>query len=86
MAAPTPTPQKVASEMGVSRTRSAPKRSSRPWVVPKMPPVRATSSPITNTAGSRSISWCMASLSACTNVISRSPGAGGASVGAAWGA
>src|SRR2546425_279863 len=49
IAAPTPAPTNVASEIGVSRTRSSPKRSRSPRVTPKMPPIRPTSSPITKT-------------------------------------
>ena len=36
-AAPTPAPTKVASEIGVSRTRSSPKRSRSPLVTWKIP-------------------------------------------------
>ncbi len=32
MAAPTPSPAKDSSEMGVSTTRMGPKRSSMPWL------------------------------------------------------
>ena len=77
IAAPTPAPQKVASEIGVSRTRSAPKRSSRPLLTWKMPPVSATSSPIRNTRGSRAISSAIASFSAAAKVSSRVPGSAG---------
>ena len=46
--------------MGVSNTRSPPKRSSKPEVAPYVPPKAATSSPNTTTVGSRSISSAMA--------------------------
>src|SRR5436309_2359043 len=52
IAAPTPAPTNVASEIGVSRTRSSPKRSRSPRVTPKMPPIRLTSAPLTNTPAS----------------------------------
>ena len=67
-AAPMPRPVKPASEMGVSRTRSGPKTSSRPRVTPNTPPPphTAMSSPMMKTVGSRSISSRRASFSACT--------------------
>ena len=37
-AAPMPSPMKAVSEIGVSMTRVAPNRSSRPVDEPKMPP------------------------------------------------
>ena len=46
MAAPITAPMIASSEMGVSRTRRSPKRSSSPGVVLKTPPAAATSSPI----------------------------------------
>src|ERR671922_219609 len=54
-AAPTATAAIASSELGVSRTRSAPNSSARPLVTPKMPPPPqpATSSPMTKTAESR---------------------------------
>ena len=62
-AMPTPAPMIAASEIGVSITRSAPKRCCRPLYWPKMPP-RPTSSPSTTTRGSASISRCTASAAA----------------------
>jgi hypothetical protein len=56
MAAPIAAPTIACSLMGVSRTRSGPKRSSRPSVVLKTPPAAPTSSPMSTTLGSRSIS------------------------------
>ena len=79
IAAPTPAPQNVASEIGVSRTRSAPNRSIRPLLTWKMPPVAPTSSPIRKTLGSRAISWAMASFSAWAKVSSRLPRSAGSS-------
>ena len=37
-AAPTPRPTRAASEIGVSKTRSTPKRACRPRVMPKTEP------------------------------------------------
>ena len=53
-------PMIACSEIGVSRTRPGPKRSSRPSVVLKTPPAAATSSPMKYTDSSRSISWAIA--------------------------
>src|SRR5258706_8023232 len=55
-AAPTAAPTKAASEIGVSRMRSAPNSSYRPRVTAKMPPASATSIPIRQTVGSTRIS------------------------------
>src|SRR5712692_760079 len=55
-AAPHAAPTIAASEIGVSITRSLPKRSINPSVTLKAPPYAPTSSPIKNTVGSRSIS------------------------------
>jgi hypothetical protein len=55
-AAPTAAPTNADSEIGVSRTRSAPNSSYRPRVTAKMPPELATSMPIMQTAGSTRIS------------------------------
>jgi len=63
-AMPTAAPAIVASEIGVSMTRSAPKRSSRPRYWPKMPP-RPRSSPSATTRASRSISCASAAAAAC---------------------
>src|SRR6266567_2367299 len=72
MAAPTPTPVKPASEIGVSTTRSAPNSSTRPERTLKGVPASATSSPKMHTRESRRISSASASLTACANVSSRS--------------
>ena len=56
---PATAPTMACSEIGVSRTRSGPNRSSKPAVALNMPPAAATSSPIRNTDGSRSISWAI---------------------------
>jgi hypothetical protein len=66
IAAPAASAAIASSEMGVSRTRSAPNSSTRPRVTPKTPPPpqTATSSPITNTRESRRISSRSASFSA----------------------
>ena len=72
IAAPTPQPTKVASEIGVSRTRSSPNLSINPLVTVKMPPVSPTSSPITKTLSSRAISCASASFSASGKLSSRS--------------
>src|SRR5579875_472795 len=66
IAAPTAAPTKPASEMGVSRTRSGPKRSSNPRVEPKA--LSATSSPRIKVLGSRSISSLSAARIACKKV------------------
>ena len=85
IAAPTPAPRKVASEIGVSRTRSSPNFSRRPRVTPKIPPMSPTSSPMTKTRASRCISPCKASLSASAIVSSRPP-VGAGSRTSTWGA
>src|SRR5882724_2745295 len=72
MAAPTPTPVKPASEIGVSTTRSAPNSSTNPERTLKGVPASATSSPIMQTRESRRISSASASRTACANVSSRS--------------
>ena len=56
IAAPTPAPTIVFSEIGVSRTRFSPKSSSSPWVTLKAPWKTPMSSPIRNTDSSASIS------------------------------
>src|SRR6266545_4102022 len=61
-AAPTPMPTKDGSEIGVSRTRSSPKRSRNPLDTWKMPPMSPTSSPMRKTRSSRAISPCKAAL------------------------
>ncbi len=64
-AAPEAAPMMAISEIGVSITRSGPKRSMRPALVLKAPPYAPTSSPMRKTRSSRSISsrmaWLMAS-------------------------
>ena len=66
-AAPTAMLTMPSSLIGVSRTRSGPKSSTSDLVTPNTPPPphTATSSPITNTSGSRAISSRRPSLSAC---------------------
>ena len=64
MAAPTPMPTIVFSEIGVSRTRFSPNSSSRPAVTLKAPLKTPMSSPIRNTRSSRCISSRRAWLSA----------------------
>ncbi|MNQ94206.1 hypothetical protein D3C85_1097130 [compost metagenome] len=67
-AAPTAAPMKAVSEIGVSRTRTLPNSSCRPRVLPNTPPSWPMSSPITNTRGSRRISWATASAMARATV------------------
>src|ERR1039457_819528 len=76
MAAPTASPVKPASEIGVSSTRSLPNSSNRPERTLKGVPASATSSPRMKTVGSRRISSASASRIACANVISRLPVSG----------
>ena len=64
MAAPTPMPTIVFSEIGVSRTRFSPNSSSSPAVTLKAPLKTPMSSPMSMTLSSRSISSRSASLSA----------------------
>src|SRR5271165_3834669 len=72
IAAPTATPVKPASEIGVSTTRFAPNSSTSPERTLKGVPASATSSPMMQTRESRRISSASASRTACANVISRS--------------
>src|SRR5579863_8938938 len=72
IAAPTATPVKPASEMGVSTTRLAPNSSTNPERTLNGVPASATSSPKMQTWESRRISSARASRTACANVISRS--------------
>src|SRR5437773_5802489 len=65
-ARPSEAPMMLASAKGVSTTRSAPKRSTRPLVVRKTPPSLPTSRPRTMTRGSLSISSARALLMAST--------------------
>ncbi len=80
-AAPIPQPTKPLSVSGVSRIRSAPKRSYRPSVARKSPPTLPTSSPITNTSGSASSSSSRLSRTAATKLRARSV----STAGAGWG-
>src|SRR5271165_572503 len=72
IAAPTATPVKPASEIGVSTTRFAPNSSTNPERTLKGVPASATSSPMMHTRESRRISSASASRTACANVSSRS--------------
>ena len=56
IAAPTPIPTIVFSEIGVSRTRASPNSSSRPAVTLKAPLKTPMSSPIRKTRSSRASS------------------------------
>src|SRR5688572_6647935 len=69
IAAPIPIPVNPDSAIGVSTMRFGPKSFSSPWVTLYAPSYRPTSSPITNTLGSRSISSRSARLSASRYVI-----------------
>ena len=64
IAAPTPMPTIVFSEIGVSRTRFSPNSSSRPAVTLNAPWKTPTSSPIKKTGSSSCISSRSAWLSA----------------------
>ena len=66
-AAPNAAPASASSEMGVSNTRAAPKRSCSPGVTLNTPPGAATSSPKKMTDGSRSSSSAIASRMATRN-------------------
>src|SRR5450755_747872 len=61
-------PMMALSLIGVSITRSQPKRSSNPSLVLNAPPYTPTSSPSSTTAGSRSISSKIACLMASRKV------------------
>ncbi|RLG34765.1 hypothetical protein DRN98_02190, partial [Methanosarcinales archaeon] len=63
-AAPAARPMIAASLIGVSITRSGPKRSTKPRVAPNAPPGSPTSSPTIKTFGSLSISSPRASFMA----------------------
>src|SRR5580704_1262520 len=71
IAAPTATPVKPASEIGVSSTRLAPNSSTRPVRTLNGCPASAISSPRIKTRGSRRISSARASRMACAMVSSR---------------
>src|SRR5262245_14203096 len=73
MAAPTPTPVNPDSAIGVSMTRCSPNSLSRPCVTLYAPSYRPTSSPITNTRGSRRISSRRARFSASRYVMTATP-------------
>ena len=77
-AAPIPQPTKPLSVSGVSRIRSAPKRSYSPSVARNSPPTLPMSSPITITLGSASSSSSSASRTAGTKPSSRSASGAGA--------
>ena len=64
IAAPTPMPTIVFSEIGVSRTRFSPNSSSSPSVTLNAPSKTPMSSPMMKTRSSRCISSRSASLSA----------------------
>src|SRR5581483_9514511 len=70
IAAPTPSPVIPASEIGESSTRSGPNSCTRPERTLNGVPASATSSPTTNTDGSRRSSSASAALFACANVSS----------------
>src|SRR5215472_10657249 len=69
-ARPTETPAMSPSASGVSRTRSAPKRSRSPSVARNTPPSAPTSSPSNRTEASSAIARVSARLTAWTSVIS----------------
>src|SRR5512143_1353964 len=70
IAIPIAMPRMPPSFSGVSITRSGPNRRSNPSVARKTPPSRPTSSPRTQTDGSRAISVASASLTALISVTS----------------
>src|SRR6056297_527815 len=70
IAAPTASPMKPGSAIGVSTTRSVPNSSTRPLRTLKGVPASATSSPMMKTVLSRRISSASASLTAWDSVIS----------------
>ena len=75
-AAPNAALASASSEIGVSITRSSPKRSVRPGVALKTPPATPTSSPRKITLGSRSSSSAIASRIATRNssvLMTRTP-------------
>src|SRR5262249_32386986 len=71
IAAPTPIPVIPASEIGESMIRCGPNSSTSPESTLNGVPASATSSPMTNTVGSRRSSSARASRTAWENVISR---------------
>src|SRR6185369_2440110 len=85
MAAPVHNPTKPRSVIGVSRSRSGPKRSYSPRVVVKLPPRAPMPSPTTKIDGSLAMASARTSRVASTNVISRMGGAPGFAVDIARG-
>src|SRR5712691_11258080 len=81
IAAPRPRPVMPASEIGESMIRSGPNSSTRPERTLNGVPASATSSPITNTVGSRRSSSASASFTACESVSSRVAGPASAALG-----
>ena len=71
IAAPHASPTKPRSQIGVSRSRSAPYLANSPTVVPKLPPRAPMPSPRTKIRGFTLISWSSASSVAATYEISR---------------
>src|SRR5215469_2057336 len=69
-AMPTQSPAISASDSGVSKTRSVPKRRCRPAVARNTPPLTPTSSPKTTTSGSSARPRASAKLIASTSVTS----------------
>src|SRR5271169_383037 len=69
-AIPTQSPLIRASDSGVSKTRSTPKRCCKPAVARKTPPLTPTSSPKTTTLGSSARARASAKLIASTSVTS----------------
>src|SRR5262245_16748149 len=67
---PTQSPPMSASDSGVSKTRSAPKRFCSPAVARKTPPFMPTSSPKTTTSRSSARARASAKLTASTSVAS----------------
>src|SRR5690349_24617566 len=76
IAAPTASPVKPGSEIGVSRTRSLPNSSTSPVNTLKVVPASAISSPSINTVASRRNSSARASRMASPYVNSRLVGSG----------
>ncbi len=76
IAAPTPTPVNPGSDIGVSMMRDFPNSSTIPESTLNGVPASATSSPITNTVGSRRISSDNASRTASAMVNSRTATSG----------
>src|SRR5581483_9672345 len=69
-AAPVAPPTMAVSDSGMSITRQGPNSSWKPSVTLNAPPYTPTSSPSTNTRGSRRISWRNPSEIACRYVFS----------------